>query len=201
MAKYDLATPLSETQIRELKVYDVVYLSGLVVTARDQAHLRALDFFKENKQLSINLEGLAVFHCGPVLKKDDNQWVVVAAGPTTSTRMEGVEAEFIAGSKVRMVIGKGGMGQRTAEAMVKFGAVYCAFTGGAAVLAAQAVKRVLGVQWLDLGEPEAMWQFEVDKFGPLVVAIDTHGGNLFSDIAQKVEFNRQIISQKLNCKL
>lgn len=201
MAIYKLKTPLSEAQIRELKVYDVVYLSGVVVTARDQAHRRALEFFKDKKKLPVNLEGLAVFHCGPVVKKDADQWVVVAAGPTTSTRMESVEAQFIEGSKVRMVIGKGGMGQRTAEALAKFGAVYCVFTGGAAVLAAQTVKQVLSVHWLDLGEPEAMWQFEVDKFGPLVVALDAHGGNLFSDVAKKVELNRQRISQRLDCKL
>lgn len=182
-------------------MYDVVYLSGVVVTARDQAHRRALEFFKDKKKLPVNLEGLAVFHCGPVVKKNADQWVVVAAGPTTSTRMEGVEAQFIEGSKVRMIIGKGGMGQLTAEALAKFGAVYCVFTGGAAVLAAQTVKRVLSVNWLDLGEPEAMWQFEVDKFGPLVVALDTRGGNLFSDVAKKVELNRQRISQKLDCKL
>jgi fumarate hydratase subunit beta len=201
LTTYKLKTPLSEAQIRELKAYDVVYLSGVVVTARDQAHRRALEFFKDKKKLPVNLEGLAVFHCGPVVKKDADQWVVVAAGPTTSTRMESVEAQFIEGSKVRMVIGKGGMGQLTAEALAKFGAVYCVFTGGAAVLAAQTVKRVLSVHWLDLGEPEAMWQFEVDKFGPLVVALDTHGGNLFSDVAKKVELNRQRISQKLDCKL
>jgi len=201
LATYKLKTPLSETKVRELKLYDIVYLSGVIVTARDQAHRRALDFFKEKKELPTHLEGLAIFHCGPVVKKDDGQWVVVAAGPTTSTRMEFVEAEFIEGSKVRMVIGKGGMGQRTTEAMSKFGAVYCVFTGGAAVLAAQAIKQVLDVHWLDLGAPEAMWRFEVNDFGPLVVAIDTHGGNLFSEIAKKVELNRNSISQKLGCKL
>jgi tartrate/fumarate subfamily iron-sulfur-dependent hydro-lyase beta chain len=90
------------------------------------------------------------------------------------------------------------MGEKTAEAMTKHGAVYCTFTGGAAVLAAKAIKRVKNVEWLDLGEPEAMWIFEVEEFGPLLVAIDAHGNSLFRDIAEKVETNRYQIYRKLN---
>jgi fumarate hydratase subunit beta len=196
MATYKLRTPISEEEIRKLKVNDVVYITGTVVTARDQAHKRALEFFKQGKPLPVNLEGLAVFHCGPVMKKEGDKWIAVAAGPTTSTRMEAFEDEFIKDSKARVIIGKGGMGKRTADAMAKFGAVYCAFTGGAAVLAAEAIKRVKGVEWLDLGMPEAMWILEVKEFGPLVVAIDSHGHNLFMDVAEKVEENRQRIYQK-----
>ncbi len=197
MATYRLKTPISEAQIRKLEVNDVVYLSGTVVTARDQAHRRAIELLQKGKALPVNLEGLAVFHCGPVMKKENDSWVAVAAGPTTSTRMEMVEDEFIKGSKVRVVIGKGGMGKRTSAAMVKYGAVYCAFTGGAAVLAAKAIKHVKGVEWLDLGMPEALWILEVDEFGPLVVAIDSCGRNLFLDVAKKVEANRQRIYRKL----
>lgn len=196
MATYKLRTPISEEEIRKLKVNDVVYITGTVVTARDQAHKRALEFFKQGKPLPVNLVGLAVFHCGPVMKKEGDKWIAVAAGPTTSTRMEAFEDEFIKDSKARVIIGKGGMGKRTADAMAKFGAVYCAFTGGAAVLAAEAIKRVKGVEWLDLGMPEAMWILEVKEFGPLVVAIDSHGHNLFMDVAEKVEENRQRIYQK-----
>lgn len=196
MATYKLRTPISEEEICKLKVNDVVYITGTVVTARDQAHKRALEFFKQGKPLPVNLEGLAVFHCGPVMKKEGDKWIAVAAGPTTSTRMEAFEDEFIKDSKARVIIGKGGMGKRTADAMAKFGAVYCAFTGGAAVLAAEAIKRVKGVEWLNLGMPEAMWILEVKEFGPLVVAIDSHGHNLFMDVAEKVEENRQRIYQK-----
>jgi fumarate hydratase subunit beta len=196
MATYKLRTPISEEEICKLKVTDVVYITGTVVTARDQAHKRALEFFKQGKPLPVNLEGLAVFHCGPLMKKEGDKWIAVAAGPTTSTRMEAFEDEFIKDSKARVIIGKGGMGKRTADAMAKFGAVYCAFTGGAAVLAAEAIKHVKGVEWLDLGMPEAMWILEVKEFGPLVVAIDAHGHNLFMDVAEKVEENRQRIYQK-----
>ena len=197
MAVYKFKTPISEEDIRKLKVNDVLYVTGTIVTARDQAHRRALDYFKQEKPLPINLEGLAVFHCGPVVSKEGEKWIAVAAGPTTSTRMDIFEDEFIKNFKVRVVIGKGGMSKKTTDAMAKFGAVYGAFTGGAAILAARAIKSVKSVEWLDLGTPEAMWIFEVEEFGPLAVAIDSHGNNIFMDIAKKVEENKQKIYQKL----
>ncbi len=197
MTEYRLRTPISEEQIRKLKVNDVLYVSGTIVTARDQAHRRALEFFKDGKQVPVNLEGLAVFHCGPVVSKQGDKWIAVAAGPTTSTRMDIFEDDFIKAFKVRVIIGKGGMGKRTTDAMAKFGAVYGAFTGGAAVLAAKAIKNVKGVEWFDLGMPEAMWIFEVEDFGPLAVAIDSHGNNIFTDVQKRVEESRQRIYQKL----
>ena len=201
MAVYHLKTPISEEEIRKLKVNDVLYITGTIVTARDQAHRRALEYFKQGKPLPINLEGLAVFHCGPVVSKEGEKWVAVAAGPTTSTRMDIFEDEFIKNFKVRVVIGKGGMGKRTTDAMAKYGAVYGAFTGGAAILAAKAIKNVRGVEWLDLGTPEALWIFEVEDFGPLTVAIDSHGNNLFTDVAKTVEENRKRIYEKLGLQL
>lgn len=197
MTVYNFKTPITEEQARKLKVNDVLYITGTVVTARDQAHRRALEYFKEGKSIPVNLEGLAVFHCGPVVAKQGEKWVAVAAGPTTSTRMDIFEDEFIKDFKVRVIIGKGGMGKRTTDAMAKYGAVYGAFTGGAAVLAARAIKNVKSVEWFDLGMPEAMWVFEVEEFGPLAVAIDSHGNNLFTDIQKNVEENKQKIYQKL----
>jgi fumarate hydratase subunit beta len=197
MAVYHLKTPISEEEIRKLKVNDVIYITGTIVTARDQAHKRALEFFKQGKPLPIDLNGLAVFHCGPVVSKEGDKWIAVAAGPTTSTRMDIFEDEFIKDFKVKVVIGKGGMGKKTTDAMAKFGAVYGAFTGGAAILAAKAIKKVKSAEWLDLGTPEALWVFEVEDFGPLAVAIDSHGNNIFMDIAKKVEENKQRIYEKL----
>lgn len=197
MAVYKLKTPISEDDIRKLKVNDVLYVSGTMVTARDQAHRRAIEFFNQKKALPVNLEGLAVFHCGPVMSKEGDKWTAVAAGPTTSTRMDIFEDEFIKDFKVRVVVGKGGMGKKTTDAMAKYGAVYGAFTGGAAILAAKAIKNVKNVEWLDLGMPEAMWIFEVEEFGPLAVAIDSHGNNIFTDIQRTVEANKQKIYQKL----
>jgi fumarate hydratase subunit beta len=197
MATYKLKTPIPEEQIRKLRVNDVVYVTGTVVTARDQAHSRALQFHKEGKQLPVNLEGAAVFHCGPIVKKEGDKWAVVAAGPTTSTRMDIFEDEFIKNFKVRVVIGKGGMGKRTTDAMQKYGAIYGAFTGGAGVLAAKAIKEVKAVEWYDLGMPEALWIFEVEEFGPLTVAIDSHGNNIYEDVKKVTEENRKKIYAQL----
>ena len=200
MTVYRLRTPVSEEEVRKLRVNDTVYLTGTVITARDAAHKRDLDYHKKGKPLPINLEGLVVFHCGPIIKKEDNRWRVVAAGPTTSVRMEPFEDELIRNFKVRVVVGKGGMGKKTVDAMKQYGAVYGAFTGGAAVLAAKAIKKVTGVEWSDLGMPEAMWSLEVEDFGPLTIAIDAHGNNLFETIKTKAEKEKQIIYRKLGIK-
>ena len=197
MATYKLKTPISEEDVRKLKVNDVIYITGTMFTARDSAHKRALEYYKQGKKMPINPQGLAVFHCGPIVKKENDKWTIVAAGPTTSTRMDLFEDEFIKNYKVRVVIGKGGMGKKTTDAMKKHGAVYGAFTGGAAVLAARAVKSVKTVEWFDLGMPEALWILEVEEFGPLTVAIDSHGNNLFEDVRKKVEENRPKIYEKL----
>ena len=198
MAVYHLKTPISEEQVRKLKVNDTLYVTGTMVTARDEAHKRALDLHNNNKQLPINLEGLALFHCGPIVKKVNNKWTVVAAGPTTSSRMEPLQADFLKNFKVRLVIGKGGMGQKTVDAMQKCGAVYGAFTGGAAILAAKAIKQVKNVEWLDLGMPEALWILQIEDFGPLTVAIDTYGNNIFEDVQNKAEIKRRTIYKKLS---
>jgi len=198
LAVYKLKTPISEEDVRKLKVNDVLYVTGIIVTARDAAHKRALEQFKQGKPLPINLQGLAVFHCGPIVKKEGDKWIVVAAGPTTSTRMDQFEDEFIKAFKVRVVIGKGGIGKKTTDAMQKYGAVYGAFTGGAGVLAAKTIKNVKTVEWLqDLGMPEALWIFEVEEFGPLTVAIDSHGNNLFEEVKKKAEESRIKIYEKL----
>jgi len=197
MTVHRLSTPISEKTVRKLRVNDTIYLSGTIVTARDAAHKRALRFHEEGKQLPVNLEGLAVFHCGPLVKRENGEWRVVAAGPTTSSRMDLFEDEFIKNFKVRIVVGKGGMGKRTVDAMKQYGAVYGAFTGGAAVLAAKAIKHVKDVEWSDLGMPEAMWILEVEDFGPLTVAIDAHGNNLFKTIQTKVDNEKPAIYKKL----
>jgi fumarate hydratase subunit beta len=198
LAVFKLTTPISEEDIRKLKVNDVLYLSGTMITARDAAHKKILELFQQGKPIPVDLQGLAVFHCGPIMKKENDKWVVVAAGPTTSTRMDQFEDALIKDFKVRVVIGKGGMGKRTTDAMHKYGAVYGAFTGGAAVLAAKGVKSVKTVEWLqDLGMPEALWVFEVEELGPLIVAIDSHGSNLFEEVGRKAEESRAKIYASL----
>jgi fumarate hydratase subunit beta len=199
LAVFKLKTPISEGDVRKLNVNDILFLTGTIVTARDAAHKKALEQIKRGNPLPINLQGLVVFHCGPIVKKDNEKWLILSAGPTTSRRMEQFEDEFIKAFKVRMIIGKGGMGKKTTEAMNKYGAVYAAFTGGAGVLAAKAIKNVKAVEWLqDLGMAEALWVFEVEKFGPLTVAIDSHGNNLFEEVKKKAEENRTKIYEKLS---
>ncbi len=192
---YDMRTPLQEDAVGKLRAGDTIYLTGTVVTARDGAHEKAIKMDRNGERMPVNFSETAVFHCGPIMRKNGG-WEVVAAGPTTSSRMENIEHEFIKRFGIKMIIGKGGMGDRTVEACREHGAVYCAFTGGAAVLAAKAIKHVKDVFWLDeLGMPEALWIFEVEKFGPLTVTIDTHGNNLTEKIkkmakerAEKVKF-------------
>ncbi len=182
MVEYKLRTPLTEDDIRKLNVGDVIYLSGIVVTLRDTGHRRAVELLSKGERLPVDLKGLALYHAGPVVRKVGDKWEVVVIGPTTSTRMEVYEPEVIEKTGVRMIIGKGGMGPKTAEACKKFGAVYTVYPGGAAALQAGQVKNVIEVHWLDLGIPDAMWVLEVENLGPLTVIIDSKGRNLYEEI-------------------
>lgn len=198
--EYKLTTPLSEADVRKLGVGDVVYLTGTIFTARDQAHKRVLELRSKGENPPIEMEGLAVYHCGPIMRKVGEGWEMVAAGPTTSTRMETLQPKFIEEFKVRAVIGKGGMGKDTIEAMRREGCVYLAYTGGCAVLASKRVKRVTSVHWYELGMPEAIWVLEVKDFGPLVVAIDAHGNSVYEDVKKRVKENVAEAYGKLGLK-
>jgi fumarate hydratase subunit beta len=184
-----LRAPLTEKDVRSLKVGDSVTMEGIMYSGRDEMHARALEYAKEGRELPFDLQGGVLYHCGPIVKKDGSRWRVIAAGPTTSSRMDSMEPEFIEHFGVRAIIGKGGMSQPTVEAMAKHGCVYLAFTGGAAVLAAEGITDVRGVEWLDLGMPEAMWALEVKGFGPLIVAIDTNGESLYKKVDEVVASN------------
>ncbi len=194
---YLLKTPLQEGDVRKLKVGDTVYLTGVVVTARDAAHRRFIEYLKEGKSIPIDLRGGAIYHCGPIVKRINNEFKIVVGGPTTSARMELYEADVIKRLGVRLIIGKGGMGSKTAKACREFGAVYTIFTGGAGVLAANTIKRIIKVEWLDLGIPEALWVLEVENFGPLLVTIDTTGRNLTKEIIEGAKRKYKEILKKL----
>jgi len=198
MAEYHFTTPISKEDVQKLKIGDVIYISGIVFTARDEAHERALELAEKGEKMPIDFEGLAVYHCGPVVRQVGDEWEIVAAGPTTSTRLDMFEDEFIKEFKVNVVIGKGGMGPRTVKAMKELKAVYTAFVGGAAVVAAKGIKRVKEVHWLDLGTPECLWVLEVDKFGPLIVGIDTNGNSLFQNVADEAKANLGKIGEFLD---
>jgi L(+)-tartrate dehydratase beta subunit len=171
-----LKTPIQSEDIEQLKIGDIVFLDGYLVTCRDMAHRRLIDM---GMQLPVELEGLAILHAGPIVTKDGDGWKIVSIGPTTSMRMEVHEKEFIKQTGVKLVVGKGSMGPETVAGCAAHKAVHAVFPGGCAVLAASRVEEIERVEWLDLGMPEALWVTRVKNFGPLIISIDTHGNNLF----------------------
>jgi len=193
-----LKTPISEEDIRKLNVGDIVYLDGMVYTGRDEVHIHALEKAERKEKPPVDFNRAVIYHCGPIMKKVGEEWALVAAGPTTSSRMNSLEPKFIETFHPAAIIGKGGMSQPTIDAMAKFGTVYLAITGGAAVLAAKGVKKVHGVQWFELGMPEAIWLLETENFGPLIVGIDSHGKSLFADVDAIVKKNVDKAKKKLN---
>lgn len=184
-----LTVPISEEEIRSLRVGEAVSLNGVIVTARDAAHKYMVENFIKTQgnppptetalyeELKKVLGGGVIYHCGPVVQKSGDRWTFVAAGPTTSIREEPYQAEVIGHFGVRAVIGKGGMGAKTLKACQEYGAVYLHAIGGAATFIADSVKEVLTVYKLELGTPEAFWVIRVEDF-PAVVTMDSHGGSL-----------------------
>lgn len=156
----------------DLKLGDVVTLSGELITMRDRASRRAA----ESGELPVPVH--TVYHCGPLVKKT-NGHAVVSAGPTTSARLNPYTRVMAEKFRTRLFIGKGGMNAKSLEVFEEFGCAYLAFTGGAGALAAQGIKEVKAVYWEDLGMPEAVWHLRVENFGPLVVAMDSKGGSLY----------------------
>ena len=188
MVEYRFTTPLGD-EPRKLRTGDIIYLTGTVITARDAAHRRALELLGKGERLPVDFHGLAVYHMGPVVRKKGDGWEIISAGPTTSTRLETYEAEFLERTGTKLVIGKGGMGAKTAEACKNLGTAYTIYTGGAGALAAKSIKRVKGVEWLDLGSPEALWILEVEDFGPLTVIIDPEGHNYYDEVRARAKAN------------
>jgi L(+)-tartrate dehydratase beta subunit len=182
-----LTTPIKSEDLEDLKVGDVVYLTGRLVTCRDVAHRRLIE---QGRELPVDLNGGAIFHAGPIVrKKDDGNFEMVSIGPTTSMRMEKFEREFIEQTGVKLIVGKGGMGPETATGCMEHKAVHAIFPGGCAVLAATLVEEIEGAEWQDLGMPETLWINRVKEFGPLIISIDTKGNNLIQE--NKTVFNER----------
>ncbi len=171
-----LQAPLTEDQVRGLKVGDVVLISGEMVTGRDAIHHHLM-----SHEPKVSLDGAVLYHCGPVMLQEGEEWKVKAAGPTTSIREEPYEHEVLRRYGVRAVIGKGGMGPKTLAALEEHGAVYLNAIGGAAQYYARSVRKVLGVHHLDFGIPEAMWHYDVKDF-VAIVTMDSHGNSLHADV-------------------
>jgi fumarate hydratase class I len=171
-----LTPPLTEGQMRALKVGDVVLINGEMFTGRDNVHA----YLMKNSP-PVDMRGAALYHCGPVMLKEGERWTVKAAGPTTSSREEPYQADVIRRYGVRAVIGKGGMGAKTLAALKECGAVYLNGIGGAAQYYARTVEQVLGVHLMDFGIPEAMWHIRVKNFAA-IVTMDAHGNSLHADV-------------------
>ena len=180
--EYHFSLPVSEEDVKKLHTGDIIYVSGRIFTARDEAHHLML----EKNNVPFDPSDMALFHCGPLMKKTGDKWEVVSAGPTTSSRMELFEDKFLEKYNVKVIIGKGGMGKNTQKALQKYISIYASYTGGAGALAADKVEEVEDVYWLDkLGMPEAVWIFRVKEFGPLVVAMDSHGKSIYKNRSKK----------------
>lgn len=179
-----LETPLTADDIRSLKIGDVVYLKGIIYTARDMAHLTIKERIEKGQTLPVDFQGAAVFHAGPVVKKTDSGWNLGVIGPTSSIRMEPY-AEMVGKLGVKAIIGKGGMQDLSRDAFQKYGQVYLQAAPGCAALLADGIEEIQEVHWFDLGMPEALWVLKAKKFGPLVVAMDSEGNSMYEDIRIK----------------
>jgi tartrate/fumarate subfamily iron-sulfur-dependent hydro-lyase beta chain len=185
--KHILKTPLEPSVVKALNTGDIVYLSGRIFTARDQAHMLML---KHGIPKGLETKGLAVYHCGPIVKENQNGQYITSAGPTTSMRMESLEPEFLRISGALAVIGKGGMGPSTLEALKKCGAIYLSITGGVGALAMKQLGQIKAVHFLEeLGPVEAVWVFDAIELGPLVVTMDSHGNSLHDAVSRETRAN------------
>ena len=184
-----LITPVSAEDLKDIHIGDIVWLDGDLMTCRDVAHRRLVEYGRE---LPYNIKDKAIFHAGPIVRKiegTEDDYEMVSVGPTTSMRMEKFEYEFTKLTGVRVIVGKGGMGPNTERACKEFGAIHCVFPAGNAVVAATEVEEIVRAEWRDLGMPETLRNCRVKEFGPLIVSIDANGDNLFEE--RKIEYNKK----------
>ncbi len=194
----EIILPVPEEEVRSLRVGERFVLTGRLFTARDAAHARIVGDLDRGRPLPFAPVPDAVYHCGPLVKRDADGWRVLSAGPTSSVRLEPFTPRLVRDLGLRILIGKGGMGEGTRAALREHGAVYAHATGGAGALAARGIEKVDGAFWLEeLGMPEAVWMLRVLRFGPLWVAIDSHGGSLYEEVAQSTEAARRAILSRI----
>lgn len=177
-----LTLPLSAEDVASLRAGDIILLNGPLVTGRDKVHKYLVEKRPQKTEIPFELAGSVLYHCGPIMRKTDTGYNVVAAGPTTSIRVEMYEADVIRQYGLRGIMGKGGMGENTLRAMQEAGCVYLHTVGGAAAYLADRIKKTLNV-WLleEFGATEAMWLFEVESF-PAIVTMDAHGKSMHKEI-------------------
>jgi L(+)-tartrate dehydratase beta subunit len=178
MAHYDFSPPVTEAQVRALRVNDTVTLQGTLFGIRDATQIHMFD---RGRKTRFDLSGHAVIHTAPNVKKVGSDYVPVCVGTTTSDRMERFTRPLMEQCGVRLIIGKGGLRDQSMKAFQDLGGAYLAIVGGAAALETTWVKAIEDVDLDDL-HPESLWKFRVEGFGPLVVAMDSHGGSLYAKV-------------------
>jgi tartrate/fumarate subfamily iron-sulfur-dependent hydro-lyase beta chain len=174
MSEFKLIVPQDNARIPEARAGDVLYVSGDIVVARDQAHKKLLEpniFIPE-------LVGLPIFHCGPIARKNGQKWTILAGGPTTSTRMDALTPPILEKYRTKIIIGKGGLGEVGKKGLITSSAIYAEFTGGASALAVSRILRVKKRLLEELGPTELVWIWEVRDFGPLLVTQDHQGNDI-----------------------
>jgi fumarate hydratase subunit beta len=186
--EHRLQLPVSEEQISQLKLGDIVYLSGLVHTMRDMGHRRAVEMLRRREQLPFDLNNGAIWHCGPITRKNaESKWQVLSAGPTTSSRFNELGPELMKAFRVRCTIGKGTMSTKACETIRDVGGFFLNATGGCGALYAGQVEEVVNVYWTDLGMPEAVWVVRLNNLGPLIVGIDNKGNSLVDGMTRAMQ--------------
>jgi L(+)-tartrate dehydratase beta subunit len=181
VSQHVLATPLSESDVRRLQLEDTVRIDGTIFGIRDATQIRIFD---EGVAPPVDLTGSVCLHTAPgVRKRPDGKFEKLSIGTTTSTRMDRFVPGLLHTYGVRAVVGKGGLLQGSVDAMKNYGAVYLAIVGGTAALETNQIEEIEDVWWEDL-MPECLWKFRVKNFGPLIVAIDSHGNSLYRSIRE-----------------
>ena len=199
MAHYSLPTPVSEADIRKLKINDTVTLQQTLFGIRDATQIHLFDRGRKTK---FDLRGHAVIHTAPNVRKVPVSAVFPAGyqpiciGTTTSDRMERFTEPLMNEYGVRMIVGKGGLRESSAAAFTKHGGVYLAIIGGTAALETTWIDQIEDVDLDDLN-PESLWKFKINQFGPLLVAMDSHGGSIYQDVKADVAINKATVLKSL----
>ena len=202
MAQFDFTTPVGEAQIRALRVNDTVSLNGTLYGIRDATQIHMFDRARRTR---FDLAGHAVIHTAPNVKKVERSaahpagYAPVCVGTTTSARMERFTRPLMSQYGVRMIIGKGGMLADSLRAFVELGGVYLAVVGGAAALETTWIEQIEDVDLDDLN-PESLWRFRVKGFGPLLVAMDSHGASLYTELKKNAAGRRAAALASLGVK-
>lgn len=202
MAHYELSTPVSEAQIRQLRVNDTVTLQTTLFGIRDATQIHLFD---RGRKTRFDLNGHAVIHTAPNVRKVDKSdeypagYAPICIGTTTSDRMERFTRPLMEQYGVRMIVGKGGLREGSLAAFEELGGVYLAIVGGTAALETTWIEQIEDVDLDDLN-PESLWRFRIRNFGPLLVAMDSHGGSLYREVKQDVEARRAEVLASLGVK-